>query len=459
MQKLVGIHKAIYKIVTSPLLMIKYIMSKTTETTQKESRSLLDRLYLSSIDHFVNYRRNFREYFWAILIALVLRSMVVTIYKIPTPSMVPTFRVGDMLIANRFFYGLKLPFTDGLEGFRLPSFKKPTVGSVIIFRAPPEEDFYKLKVRCLTPQALDILHDINSASSYKRPIWVSDGNTNNIFFSSHMHDGFQIHDIFLHHRIMKQYKSILHDSSNFQITQQTSKPYKLAMTYKEHLYQGVLRSVLDTPLAGVSILFSAAMNTPFMSLYRRLAYAVLEPQGFFLREENGFSIYPNRFVDMTKDYVKRVVGVEGDVIEIKDKELYINGSRIERSTMAEPDYEKSPSGQMVRVADMYREKLPLKDGKGFVDHPVRFTDNRYKQPPLPFQPDVWPYDPQLTSWCGIDFRDNFGPIIVPKDHFFALGDNRDNSSDSRYWGCVPAWAVKGTPMFIFLPFSRRGIIR
>jgi signal peptidase I len=52
-------------------------------------------------------------------------------------------------------------------------------------------------------------------------------------------------------------------------------------------------------------------------------------------------------------------------------------------------------------------------------------------------------------------RDTWGPIIVPDDRYFVLGDNRDDSEDSRYWGFVDEAAVKGQPLFIYYSFDPR----
>ena len=111
-------------------------------------------------------------------------------------------------------------------------------------------------------------------------------------------------------------------------------------------------------------------------------------------------IYPE---DPKKDFIKRVIGVEGDTVEIRNKRVYLNGS--------------------------------LHD-----DPKVRYTDPRVI-------PD------------GLDPRDNFGPITVPKDALFVMGDNRDNSRDSRYWGFVPLGLVKGKAFMIYYSWdpTRRGI--
>ena len=80
-------------------------------------------------------------------------------------------------------------------------------------------------------------------------------------------------------------------------------------------------------------------------------------------------------VDPSKDFVKRIIGKEGDTVQVRDKVVYVNGKRIEDShAYIMPDYHSE--------------------------------------------------------------GDNFGPVTVPKDSYFVMGDNRDNSSDSRVWGFV-----------------------
>jgi signal peptidase I len=56
-------------------------------------------------------------------------------------------------------------------------------------------------------------------------------------------------------------------------------------------------------------------------------------------------------------------------------------------------------------------------------------------------------------------RDNWGPIVVPPAHFFVLGDNRDNSLDSRYWGFVPDSLLRGTPWIVYYSFTPDSLAR
>lgn len=69
---------------------------------------------------------------------------------------------------------------------------------------------------------------------------------------------------------------------------------------------------------------------------------------------------------------------------------------------------------------------------------------------------------KLLTLPGINFRkdyDNFGPIIIPKNHYFALGDNRANSADSRVWGFVPKEDLIGKALYVFWPLNRMQILR
>ena len=117
-------------------------------------------------------------------------------------------------------------------------------------------------------------------------------------------------------------------------------------------------------------------------------------------------------VDESLDFIKRVIGVEGDIIEIKGEDLYINGKKMETQ------YIEKYSDRGIRRADKYLELLG--DVKHFIlDEPVK--NEQYE----------------------------FGPVTVPKESVFVMGDNRDNSQDSRYWGFVSLNKIKGKAMIIY----------
>jgi signal peptidase I len=121
--------------------------------------------------------------------------------------------------------------------------------------------------------------------------------------------------------------------------------------------------------------------------------------------------------DPHKNYVKRIVGVPGDTLEMRDKVLLRNG---------------------VRQDEPYaRHTDPLGD---------------QADPKMLWQLDYM-LDRTLTWRSYHPSRDNWGPLVVPPGKFFALGDNRDRSEDSRYWGFLDQNAVKGRPMFVYYSFE------
>lgn len=113
----------------------------------------------------------------------------------------------------------------------------------------------------------------------------------------------------------------------------------------------------------------------------------------FKKPERGDIIVFKYPENPSKDFIKRVVAAEGDVIESKNKMVHVNGNKVN-----EP----------------------------YAQH----TDSSMRP-------------------MGIEPRDNFGPVIVPKNKYFVMGDNRDQSYDSRYWGYVDIKDVKGKALILY----------
>ena len=120
-------------------------------------------------------------------------------------------------------------------------------------------------------------------------------------------------------------------------------------------------------------------------------------------------------VDISQTYVKRVMGVPGDRIYLRDKQLFLNGH-----SLNEP--------YVVHKTD-------------FIDP---YRDN------FPAEPNV-PVAPAARDMLERDV--DAGSLVVPPDSYFALGDNRDNSSDSRFWGFVPRENIIGKPLFIYWSYD------
>lgn len=127
-------------------------------------------------------------------------------------------------------------------------------------------------------------------------------------------------------------------------------------------------------------------------------------------------------------FIKRVIGLPGDQVQLKDNVLYINGVRMEQGLLE--------------------------------------TDSSHWPPTLVMQENLQPLEHLMQRSAVPTPQSNFH-AVVPEGHYFMMGDNRDNSSDSRYWGMVPEQNVVGRAVYIWMhwesllslpSFSRNGVI-
>ena len=131
----------------------------------------------------------------------------------------------------------------------------------------------------------------------------------------------------------------------------------------------------------------------------RLAQALLPMRDVHRGDVVVFK-YPE---DPERDFIKRVIGLPGETLEVKDKRVYINGNRLDEPYV------------------------------------------HYLEPPA--APSEYH---EVTSF---DLRERYGPVKVPADKYFVMGDNRDNSQDSRYWGFLPREYIKGRALMIYWSYE------
>ncbi|UUX96797.1 signal peptidase I [Aquabacterium sp. J223] len=144
-------------------------------------------------------------------------------------------------------------------------------------------------------------------------------------------------------------------------------------------------------------------------------------------------------VNPAVDYIKRVVAVPGDEVAYLNRRLSINGQLV--PTTALPD---AYDGEIMRYMQQFSEKL------GAVEHRIQLL------------PQAVPFDPRRTY--DFPFKDQCrysaeGMVCkVPPGHYFVMGDNRDNSEDSRYWGFVPDENIVGRAFLVWMNFGDLGRI-
>jgi signal peptidase I len=145
-------------------------------------------------------------------------------------------------------------------------------------------------------------------------------------------------------------------------------------------------SMLPTLLIGDHLLVNKFIYGVKIPLLRKTIIPITDPK----RGDIVVFIYPQ---DRSKDFIKRVVGIGGDKIEMKNKKLFLNDQAY------------------MDTFGVYNDALIY---------------------PAELQP-----------------RDNFGPVIVPKNSLFVMGDNRDHSLDSRFWGFVDLQDVQGKAWILY----------
>jgi signal peptidase I len=150
-------------------------------------------------------------------------------------------------------------------------------------------------------------------------------------------------------------------------------------------------SMIPTLLVGDHLFVNKFIYGVKLPYFRTTLIPVTDPK----REDVIVFIYPE---DRSKDFIKRVIGVAGDKIEMKNKKLFLNDK-------------------------------PYADPYGY------YTDQA-----------IYPAEAQP--------RDNFGPVVVPEKSLFVMGDNRDHSLDSRFWGFVDLRDVQGKAFILYWSWNR-----
>jgi signal peptidase I len=155
-------------------------------------------------------------------------------------------------------------------------------------------------------------------------------------------------------------------------------------------------SMEENLLIGDHLLVNKFVFAPTASPIER----ALLPVGTIKRGDVIVFKYPE---EPDRDFIKRVIGLPGETVELKEKKVSINGKALDEPYV------------------------------------------HFLQPPG--------QNSEFHEVTSFDVRERYGPVTVPPDHFFVMGDNRDNSQDSRYWGFLPRDYVKGKALVIYWSYE------
>lgn len=173
-------------------------------------------------------------------------------------------------------------------------------------------------------------------------------------------------------------------------------------------------SMENTLLIGDFLFVNKALYGAEIPIVNRRLPAIREP-------ERGDIVIFESPVEPGQNVVKRVVGMPGDTLRMEENVLYVNGVVQEEPYVIRSDASADHEDPRMRAWQV--RYLVARETRG--------------------------YRPTLQNW---------GPILVPRDSFMVMGDNRDNSYDSRYWGYLGRDRISGRPLLIYYSFDKSGLL-
>lgn len=299
----------------------------------------------------------------AVFIALTIRSFVFEPFKIPSPSMVPTLEVGDRIFVAKYAYGIRLPLTTSYL-WQWSEFER---GDVVVFRFPSEHALTRDRIGMWVERLQNM--PVNLPDSLAD---LEDPTSGQPFAQEQRIDAW---------------------GNPLRYEQLEEAPYFL------------IRSDGPDEEPNTADDIDSVMVEASMGRF---------PDG---RRPNGATRAVRCAVDArhlasSQTYIKRIIGMPGDEVEVRDNRLILNGTPVERELLSADQVE---TRRGILTARVWRETLPN----------------------------------------GVSYRartlvedEQFGPIRVPEGHLLMMGDNRDESADGRCWGFVPEDYVKGEARFV-----------
>ena len=189
--------------------------------------------------------------------------------------------------------------------------------------------------------------------------------------------------------------------------------FLIIKTFLLHTFVIISGSMEETLLVGDMLVVNRA------SLGSRIPFTQVRVPGYTQPQRGDVIVFDPPHEEDLK-LVKRLIGLPGDTLEMRSKVLYINGEQQD-----EP----------------------------YVQHVDTRGDDRH--PWMSWQRDF--LAPSVVPETYSPTRDNWGPLVVPEEQFFMMGDNRDTSLDSRYWGFLERWRLEGRAVFVYFSYEKESL--
>jgi len=362
-------------------------------------------------EHLTFARKStFREYAEsisiAVMIALFLRAFVVEAFKIPSGSMIPTMQIGDHIFVNKFIYGIRVPFTTT----KFFDFRKPRRGEVIVFINPcqTDKDFIK-RIVGLAGDTVEVRCNIVYVNGKAVPF--------KLVKSHERHRGDGVNEGTIEEKLASRYRETLgdveFDAYHAQERPRMDAQQALGGSYWDH------SDLHDFPK-----LQPSEDQPESEKVLRRVA------------KEKG--------IQVSEDVIKYIASARPQHLEDRDPKGADYRGGVEFLTKALELLHKASKERPLDVSlarDVVAPGIPSCDPEtqGLSKGRINEMDIRVRtlgHLGVPEEVSKKPCAPRLH-------------YIVPKGHVFVMGDNRQNSADSRMWGSVPLDNLKGKALFIW----------
>lgn len=331
---------------------------------------------------------NLKGFFYAILIALAIRVFLVEPYKIPTPSMYPTILEGDMIMANKFWYGVRVPILN----WKLPAFSAPESGDVVLFETPTYQSPGKFR-ELVNFVTFGIFGLDNTASNPKYFIKRTIGTPGDI--------------VRIHNPKGTDFKYQLEINGE-----------KMPIEPKE--FKGAFEEK-----AAFTFYIETLKGKKHFIQFLKSRYEI--SQIYFPQDVHGAIYIPRKGDEITFSIVQSHDNL-GALKEGRDAGVFAN----------------------IHINDLIKMSIKSKSGQA---REIETTGAIVKSI----------YYTNFTN-SVLNSADIYGMLLdnkpankkVEENFYFVMGDNRDNSSDSRFWGMVNQSLIIGNPLFRHWPFGRFG---